>query len=167
MQPRTRLALDQSWSPMHAAPPPGAKGPEAPVTQSLWQQQPACERSELSVRAPWHPPWTCQQHQNDTAKGTVRLTAAATTLLHRRAGVYFHAGLVFWGGGDRPHSVLDLRGHGHEGLLDVGGILCTGLQERYTQLVSILLHTQSQDISLDFNRSFAHAWSQAAHPPHI
>lgn len=37
------------------------------------------------------------------------------------------------------HAVLDLLGHGHEGLLDIGGTLGRGLQEGNGQLVSEFL----------------------------
>ncbi len=42
--------------------------------------------------------------------------------------------------------VLDLGGHGHEGLLNIGGILCTGLQEGNPNLISKSLQVQARTI---------------------
>lgn len=160
MQPITTLALDQCRSPIHAR----CGGNDDPRCTAVLQSSPHShsKRWHASVyerrkwvrevsRAQRHPPRTFQQHQIDTAKGKFVLTAATSTLLDRCAGVYFHAGLVFWGGRHGTHSVLDLRSHGHEGLLDVCGVLCAGLQERYTQLVGILLEKQQRK-SVDWSR---------------
>jgi hypothetical protein len=41
--------------------------------------------------------------------------------------------------GCRSHSLLDLAGHGQEGLLDVAGVLGRGLKEGDAEAVSELL----------------------------
>ena len=38
--------------------------------------------------------------------------------------------------------VLNLASHGHEGLLHIGGILCTGLKEWDINLISECLHAK-------------------------
>ena len=53
--------------------------------------------------------------------------------------------------GNKIHSsapVLDLGSHGHEGLFDIGGILCTRLQERDADLVSKGLHDGDQTVCM-------------------
>lgn len=48
------------------------------------------------------------------------------------------------GRGLRAHALLDLAGHGKEGLLDVGGVLGRGLEEGNAQAVGELLRTRDQ-----------------------
>lgn len=49
-----------------------------------------------------------------------------------------YAGLGVVGGGG-AHTLLDLPGHGQEGLLDVAGVLGRGLEEWNAQAVGELL----------------------------
>lgn len=49
-----------------------------------------------------------------------------------------HAPLLVVGGGG-AHALLDLAGHGQEGLLDVARVLGRSLKERNTQAVSEFL----------------------------
>ena len=66
------------------------------------------------------------------------LAAATARLPHRRA-VDLQVGLVTASRGAGAHALLDLGCHGHEGLLHVGGVLGTGLQEGDGQGIGKLL----------------------------
>jgi len=73
-------------------------------------------------------------------RGVSRLATATSGRLDRRRGVYFYISRPTVGGcRGRTHTVSYLRGHREEGLLNVGGVLCTRLQERYTELVCVFL----------------------------
>lgn len=62
------------------------------------------------------------------------LTATASAAgLHALALADLHGGLVVDGG--VAHALLDLAGHGEEGLLDVAGVLGRGLEERDAEAV--------------------------------
>jgi hypothetical protein len=66
------------------------------------------------------------------------LTAAAGAAgLHALALADLHGGLVVDGG--VAHALLDLAGHGEEGLLDVAGVLGGGLEEGDAEAVCELL----------------------------
>lgn len=56
--------------------------------------------------------------------------ALALADLHARLGVVSRCG---------AHALLDLAGHGQEGLLDVAGVLCGGLEEGDSEAVGELL----------------------------
>lgn len=56
-----------------------------------------------------------------------------------------YAGLGVVGGGG-PHALLDLPGHGQEGLLDVAGVLGRGLEEGDAQAVGELLWEGRQSV---------------------
>ena len=66
------------------------------------------------------------------------LTAATSAAgLHTLALADLHGGLVVDGG--VAHALLDLAGHGEEGLLDVAGVLGGGLEEGDSEAVCELL----------------------------
>ena len=66
------------------------------------------------------------------------LAAVRTTvLLHPLSSSNLYCGLVVCGG--RAHSLLDLAGHGQEGLLDVASVLGGGLKEWDAEAVSEFL----------------------------
>lgn len=46
------------------------------------------------------------------------------------------------------HPLLDLAGHGEEGLFDVAGILCRRLEEGDTQTIREFLRMSSQNIQI-------------------
>jgi hypothetical protein len=70
--------------------------------------------------------------------GRERLAAAAGAAgLHALALADLHGGLVVDGG--VAHALLDLAGHGQEGLLDVAGVLGGGLEEGDAEAVCELL----------------------------
>ena len=68
----------------------------------------------------------------------INLTAATgTARLHTLTLADLHGGLVVDGG--VTHALLDLTGHGKEGLLDVAGVLGRGLEEGNAEAVCELL----------------------------
>ncbi len=74
------------------------------------------------------------------ARGLVGGNAPALSWLHcgaARPGCWLAVG----------HASLDLSGHGHKGLLHIGGVLGTGLQERDANLVRKCLQAHAHDIS--------------------
>lgn len=80
----------------------------------------------------------------DCWRGGAPLTAASSGLPDRGA-LNFDVGLVSAGCGPRAHALLNLRRHGHEGLLHVGGVLGTRLQEGDGQRVSKLLPGRGEE----------------------
>ena len=52
-------------------------------------------------------------------------STAATTGLSNWSALDLQVGLVSSSRSSRAHALLDLSCHGHEGLLHVGGVLCT------------------------------------------
>lgn len=73
------------------------------------------------------------------------LLTAAPPGLPDGGAIDLQVGLVSAGRGPGAHALLDLRGHGHEGLLHVGGILGTSFQEGDSQRVCELLETEEED----------------------
>lgn len=67
------------------------------------------------------------------------LLTAAPSRLPDGGALDFQVGLVAAGSCPGAHALLDLCGHGHESLLNVGGILGTCLQEGDGQRISKLL----------------------------
>jgi hypothetical protein len=81
----------------------------------------------------------------DLAASTGLGTHSLARQVHAGAGATRRLGFV---------SLLDLRGHGHEGLLDVGGALGGGLDERNAQGVSELLCVErKKEVAKRRNRS--------------
>src|SRR5690242_15823471 len=79
-------------------------------------------------------PGYCCMHLCLSHLGTTRLAAAATgAALDALALPDGDCGLGV--GGCGTHALLDLAGHGQEGLLDVGGALCRRLEEGNAEAV--------------------------------
>jgi hypothetical protein len=79
-------------------------------------------------------------HSTRQAGEDTRLAAAATRSgLHALSCADLYRGLVV--SGRRAHPLLDLAGHGEEGLLDVASVLGRGLQEWDAKAVSEFLGT--------------------------